>query len=330
MLAAVDRMLPRRRDDLARDPVGVLRAWPDVVYREVPATDTGSRCSVAGAYYGAEDPPLLTVADAASSGRRAFTALHELGHHLQQSDFDLADVVDLHGDNAEFFEDAACDAFAADVLLPEHLVKRHLPAGTPTADHIIALYGSSPASRAAVCVRAAQQLAAPGHVLLLDSEGTVQFAASHLMPRPARGSDQSAAPVIAQALTDLTGRGRARGRTRLRYRNGIKGDELYAQAAPMDGYLVVVAVTDHAPWESGFTLPIAQTGPQATWLICGHSECSHEFRSFDAPCTRCRVIACPDCGRCQCAPAVKEKQCPKCFTIYPLRYFDGDLCRGCA
>lgn len=330
MLAALDSVLPGRREHLTRDPVDVLRTWPEVTYLEVLPAKTGGRCSVAGAYYGTEEPPLLTVADTTSPGRRAFTALHELGHHLQQSDIDLAETVDLHGGNAEIFEDAACDAFAADVLLPEDLVARHLPEGTPTADNIVALHRSSTASRAAVCVRAAQHLDAPGHVLLLDAEGIVQFAASHLLPRPARGSDQSGAPVIARALTTPTGQGRAQGRTRLRYRDGIEGDELYAQAAPMDGYLVVVAVTDHAPWEAGFTLPIAQTGPRAAWRICEHLECGHEFRSFDAPCARCGVPTCPECSRCRCAPAVKEKPCPNCFTVYPLSYFDGDRCRNCA
>jgi hypothetical protein len=330
MLDVLDRVLPGQRDALSHDPVEVLRAWPAVNYREVPLAAAGGRCSVAGAYYGTEQPPLLTVADAASRGRRAFTALHELGHHLQQSDLDLADTVDLHSDSSEIFEDTACDAFAADILLPDELVARHLPGGTPTADHIVALHASSVASRAAVCVRAAQHLTAPGHVLLLDGEGIVQFAASHLMPRPARGSNQSHAPVIGQALTDLTGRGRARGRARLRYRDGIEGDELYVQAAPIDGYLVVVAVADHAPWEHGFTLPLAQTGPRAIWRICEHFECGREFRTFDAACARCGVPACTECRRCRCAPAVKEKPCPGCFTVYPLTYFDGDRCRDCS
>jgi Zn-dependent peptidase ImmA (M78 family) len=330
MLAVLDIRLPGRRDELSRDPVEVLRSWTELTYREVPLADTGDRCSVAGAYYGTEEPPLLTVADAISRGRKAFTALHELGHDLQQSNLDLAETVDLHGDNAEIFEDAACDAFAADVLLPEELAARHLPDGTPTADHVVALYRDSAASRAAVCVRAAQRLTLPGHVLLLDADGVLQFAASHLMPRPARGSDQSRAPVIARALTTATGRGRARGRTRLRYRDGIQGDELYAQAVPMDGYLVVVAVTDHAPWEGGFVLPIAQTGAEAPWRTCEHLECGREFQSFDASCTRCGVPACPECGRCGCPPAVPEKRCSKCFTVYPLSYFEGDHCRECA
>ena len=150
------------------------------------------------------------------------------------------------------------------------------------------------------------------------------------MPRPVRGSDQSGAPVIARALTAATGRGRAQGRIRLRYRNGIEGDELFAQAAPIDGYLVVVAVTDNAPWKTGFTLPLAQTGPRAAWRICEHPECGMEFRSFEIPCGQCELPTCPECRRCRCAPAVKERQCLGCFTVYPQSYFDGDHCRDCA
>jgi Zn-dependent peptidase ImmA (M78 family) len=328
MLSTLDTVLPGRREDLRRDPVDVLRTWPEVIYREVPAADTGSRCSVAGAYYGTEDPPLLTVADAASPGRRAFTALHELGHHLQQSDFDLDEALHAHGSNAAAFEDAACDAFAADVLLPEELVDQHLPVGTPTADDIVALNRASSASRAAVCVRAAERLAVPGQVVLLDGAGIVQFAAAHLMPRPLRDSDQHRAHVVAQALSTTSRR--AHGLMRLRYRDGIEGDELYAQAAPVDGFLVVVAVTEHPPWERGFTLPIAQTGPRASARICVHPECGHEFTSFDRPCVRCGAPACPACGRCACAPVVKEKPCPGCFQILPLRLFDGDRCQDCA
>ncbi|SDO02792.1 protein of unknown function [Klenkia soli] len=332
MLTVLDSLLPGHRDALGRDPVEVLRTWPEVDYREVPPAETGSRCSVAGAYYGSEDPPLLTVADATSPGRRAFTALHELGHHLQQSDPDLAETVDLHEAAADQFEDAACDAFAADVILSEELVTRHLPAGTPTADNVVALRRGSTASRAAVCVRAAQHLSSPGHVLLLDAEGTVQFAASHLMPRPGRGSDQSSAEVIRHALGNPTGQGRSRGRTRLLYRNGIQGDELYAQAAPMDGYLLVVAVTDHAPWETGFTLPIAQNGPAAAWRICVRPECGEEFRTFEGPCARCGNHTCTKCGRCACAPAVKERDCTRCGLRLPARLFDGaaNRCRDCS
>jgi Zn-dependent peptidase ImmA (M78 family) len=331
MLLSLDSVLPARREELMRDPVAVLQTWSEIVYREVAATETGGRCSVAGAYYGNEDPPLLLVAHAASSGRRAFTALHELGHHLQQSDFDLDETAHAHGANRAEFEDAACDAFAAEMLLPEDLVNQHLPAGTPTADDVAALHAASSASRAAACVRAVQRLSSPGLVVLLDNDGTVQFAATHQLPRPTRDSDQSHAEVVSRALS--TTNGRARGRNRFRYRDGIEGDELYAQAAPMDGYLVLVAVTERPPWEHGFTLPIAQTGPQASSYICARPECGSEFDSYDRPCPRCRTPKCPECGAsCGCALTVKEKTCQGCFRLLPLRYFDtdSDRCQDCA
>ena len=330
MTASLDRVLPGRREELTRDPVAVLRTWPEIVYREVPAAETGGRCSVAGAYYGTEDPPLMLVAQATSRGRRAFTALHELGHHLQQSDFDLDDTADAHGEARAVFEDAACDAFAAEVLLPEDLVAQHLPDGTPTGDDIVALRHASSASRAAVCVRAAQRLRAPGLIVLLDRGGVVQFAAAHQLPRPARDSDQHHAEVVSRALSTMNGR--ARGRVRFRYRDRIEGDELFAQAVPIDGFLVVVAVTERPPWEEGFTLPITQSGPQPSSWVCAQPECGSDYTSYEPACARCGTPPCPECGRCACRPAVKEKTCQGCYQVLPARYFapDSDRCRDCA
>lgn len=330
MLQMVDSVLPGQREQLMRDPVAVLRTWSEILYREVPGAETGGRCSVAGAYYGNEEPPLLLVAQATSPGRRAFTALHELGHHLQQSDFALDEAAHAHGVYRSEFEDAACDAFAAEMLLPGDLVAQHLPEGTPTADDVIALYASSSASRAAVCVQAVQRLGAPGLVVLLDRDGAVQFAAAHQMPRPARDSDQCHVEVISGALSTMSRR--ACGRARFRYRDGIEGDELYAQAAPMDGYLVVVAVTERPPWEHGFILPIAPTGPQAPSYICVRPECGIEFDSYDRPCPRCGAPECADCGACGCAPTVKERTCQGCFQVLPLRCFDpgSSYCKDCA
>jgi Zn-dependent peptidase ImmA (M78 family) len=261
MLTALDAVLPGQRADLTRDPITVLRDWEEISYRDVPPAEASSRCSVAGAYYGTEDPAVIAVTHAASPGRRAFTALYELGHHLQQSDFDLADAVDSHGAARGAFEDAACDAFAADVLLPDEIVDRHISAAGPSTDDVVALRRDSAASRVAVCVRAAQRLRAPGHVVLMDGAGVVQFAAAHLMPHVSRNSDQSRTAVVRQALAATTGR--ACGRTRFRYRDDIEGAELYAQAAQLDGYLIVVAVTDHAR-SLPFPQPREQRSPTLT------------------------------------------------------------------
>ncbi|GAA2999645.1 hypothetical protein GCM10010483_50740 [Actinokineospora diospyrosa] len=176
----------------------------------------------------------------------------------------------------------------------------------------------------------AQHLDSPGHVVLIDRRGSVQFSASHLMPPLRRNSDQSGTLLVSRVLGSPAGLGRARGRTRWRYRDGIQGDELRAQAVPMDGYLLVVSVTGWAPWEEGFSLPIPQVGPEAVERVCEVPDCGHEFSSFEAPCARCKAPACPRCKRCSCAPRPREQQCSKCFNVLPVHIFEGDRCRDCA
>jgi hypothetical protein len=333
MAEALERLLPSMRDQLAEDPFAVLASRSDLVVRLVPGAQTGSAaatpaCSVAGVYVDDQVPPVLAVAEAASAGRRAFTVLHELGHHLQRTETALMGLLLEQPDDGLRLEDAACDAFAADVLLPADLVDRFIDRRGPTGQQIVDLWHASAASRAAVCVRAAQRLPSPGHVVLLDAGGAVSFAASLGLPPLIRGSRQETAATVREAYSRA---GRATGRTRLRYRDGILGDELHAQVVPMGGYLLLVAVTDAAPWET-FSLPSPRPGPVAAARICEHPDCGHEFRSFDAPCSRCARPACPECGRCSCEPRVRERTCAGCFQRLPASLFTGSSarCYDCA
>lgn len=326
MINVLQSLLPGRLDDLADNPCAVLAGWDEVAYREVAAAAAGSRCSVAGAYYGLEEPPVLVVARANSQGRRAFTALHELGHHLQQSDYDLAEVVDKWGDDGGRFEDAACDAFAAAILVPDDATAGFRVRG-PSADDVLDLHRRSSASRAAICVRAAETLRSPGHVVFLDQAGVVEFASAHGLPPLARGSDQTRVSVIEAALDRSTRR--AQGQARFRYRDGIEGAELYVQTADMGGYLVAVAVTERPPWQQGFTLPLADTGPRLPSYVCWRPDCGAEFRSATARCGRCDTPPCTECERCNCERAVHERLCPSCFLVHPSTYFSGDRCRDC-
>ncbi|WP_068923828.1 ImmA/IrrE family metallo-endopeptidase [Planobispora rosea] len=257
------------------------------------------------------------MAASASAGRRAFTVLHEFGHHLQQHQTTLADLLLEQPDGGIALEDAACDGFAAEILLPVSLVDRFIGARGPTGAHVVDLWRASVASRAAACVRAAQRLASPGHIMLLDRDGKVSFCTSVGLPPIARGSTQGDIGTVREALA---GSGRATGRTRLRYRDGIRGDELYAQVVPMDGYLLLVAVIDGAPWLS-FSPAAAVSGPVAASWVCEHTECAHEFVSFETRCPGCRGPACPQCQRCQCPPRVREQTCPGCFQRLPAATF---------
>lgn len=327
MLDVVDAVAPGRAEDLAQDPVGLLSSLPEVAVRSVSQSEADAGCSVAGAYLEHEQPPVLAVAASLSPGRRGFTALHEYGHHLQRTVGTLADRLFEHPDQGLALEDAACDAFAAMVLLSDELVAQHIGVRGPEADDVVNLWRASTASRSAACVRAADTLPAPGHVLLVDPAGSLVFAASHGLPPLRRGSHQGDVQVIRQALSSP--RRRAGGKTRLAYRDGILGQELYAQAADMGGYLVVVALTDRVPWEK-FTLSSRDAGPAGRAWVC--EQCGHEFTSFKPGCSTCKAPYCPECSRCGCPSRAAERQCEKCFLTLPLAMFDEDSkrCKECS
>ncbi|MEV3938628.1 ImmA/IrrE family metallo-endopeptidase [Glycomyces sp. NPDC049804] len=326
MIDLLKRQHPGSLTRLSSNPIDVLASDHGVAVRIVSDNSDAldpeqSACNVAGMYLDELQPPLLVIAAAASVGRRAFTVLHEFGHHLQRTDDDLGDRLEEQSDQGVMLEEAACDLFAARILLPDDRVTAHLEAPGPTAPAVVDLWKSSvSASRAAVCVRAAQALPAPGHVVLLESDGRVSFSSSKGLPPLRRASDQSRVPIIRDALRRS---GRARGRARIRYRDGIEGEELYAQIAPMDGYLLLVAVTDSAPWES-FSLPSRQSATRGIAWVCSTPGCDAEFVSYERPCEHCGQPSCPQCGRCGCRPKTAERRCSSCNLLLPLRMFHGD------
>ncbi|HEV2345817.1 MAG TPA: ImmA/IrrE family metallo-endopeptidase [Actinocrinis sp.] len=329
MLTELDTAWPDSADLLAGGALHALQSWEQVAVRIVAESQTDAGCSVAGAYLDRAQPPVIAVATAASSARQDFTALHELGHHLQRTCDALIEQLLAQPDDGFALEDAACDAFAAAVLLPEPLVNRHIPSRGPTADDVVALWHDAHASRAAVCVRASERLPAPGHVLLLDTDATLVFGASHRLPPLRRGSDQSSVGLITDAINRASGR--VTGRTRLTYRDDIQGEELYAQIVPIDGYLLAVLVLDSAPWRT-FSPPTAAPGPRAAWRICEWPDCDHHFQAFSRPCERCGAPVCPACDRCACVPKVAERTCPRCNLVQPASMFvnaEGP-CRDCS
>ena len=324
IIEAVEASEPGVLDAIRTDVLGRLGARGDISVRTVPESQTDAGCSVAGAYLSDVAPPVVAVADSLSKGRRVFTALHEWAHHHQQTITSLMPPLLAEADGGHRLEDAACDAFAAAVLLPDELVDKYVGVRGPTADGIVMLRKAAlPTSRAAVCVRVSERLTSPGHVILLDEAGRVQFAAAHGLPPLRRDGDQGHIPVVRDALRR---QGRAQGRTRFAYRDGIVGAELYVQVAPLDDYLLVVAVTDSAPWEV-FSPPARDPSPVGRYWTCENAACGHEFRTFDAPCTRCKAPTCPECGRCNCPSGTRERRCDSCGVIYPVRMFAGAATR---
>jgi hypothetical protein len=331
MLAVVERLHPGALVGLREDSLAELQSWPEIRVSLVPDTGDGGRCSVIGSYQDHTQPPTLVVGMSRSRRRRGFTGLHELGHHLQQTDLVLGQHLFTHRDS-EAFEEAACDAFAARVLLPDGEMVGRISSRGPTAPDVVEIFQRFHASREACCVRVAEYLIGAGVVVLLDVTGTVIFAAPHALIPPARGSDQSGTPLIEAALRTSFATVE-REQTFLSYSDGGTSDALYGQAAWCDeDYLIAVLVSDNAAW-SAFAPPRPDTGRsrfESSWTC---ETCDDEFHITEPPCERCGVPRCGN-GHCGCtaARAKNDRTCGTCFlTLAPAR-FEGasSTCRDCA
>ena len=328
MLEVLDRERPEARRRLQEDPLTELGRWQDIQVVMVPDSQTDQRCSVAGGYVHTTTPPTLTVTSSLSPRRRGFTALHELGHHLQKNDAELAVAVRMQPADFADFEDAACDAFAARVLLPDSLLPASAFGRSPTAADVVDLFEYSRASRAACCVRIAERLTGHGVITLLDDAGKVLFAVGRgdVFP-PARGSDQSRTPLVARALRGLADT--THDSTHVEYRNGSMSVTLYGDAAWCEDYLFTVAVTDRPGWRA-FAPPRPDTGK----IVVRRQEwcelCGEEFPAT-LRCDRCRQSRCP-VGHCGCT-AARERTCKGCFMVkHPSQFPDraSEICTDCS
>lgn len=320
----VVRDRPGALERLEHDALAELASWPEITIEWMPDVDAGEGCSVAGSYNVDVSPPALCIARSASPGRRQFTALHELGHHIQQNDFELGAAVVMSTDPVGL-EEGACNLFAASTLLPADIVDRYIGARGPTAAEVADLYVGSQASRAACCVRAAERLRSPGVVMLLDHDGVVSFAqpTGGFIP-PARRSDQSGTPLVSAALRG----GRARTDTFVRYRTGGRSETVYGDCVAADGWLIAVLATDRVPWLSfSVSRPGTSSGGTATWWTC--ETCGEQFAVIDR-CLACGQPKCPSAGHCGCGPA-REQICPACFTMKHASQFEkgSTVCREC-
>lgn len=318
--------------ELLDDPTSALigLAGVDVIVDD--RTDA-SGCSVAGTYRPDTAPPTISISRSASRRRQIFTALHEYGHHLQRTDLDLGGAL-LDSPFSDELEEAACDVFASRILLPDDIVDEHIGDRGPTAESVAQLYEHSHASRAACCVRAVERLSGPGTVLLLRSDGVVDFAVGRSMVPAARGSDQSATPLIASALR-AHDRTVERDATHLQYSHGGTSEQLYGQATWCDGYIVAVVAATNAGWKP-FAPPRPGTARQsprtpAPWGYAACDTCLDNFAVADAmgTCDVCGQLRC-DRGHCRCTQQ-REVLCDTCFQFRHRSQYDAGAttCKTC-
>jgi hypothetical protein len=328
MLEMLDHDRPGARDALAVAAWSELETWDGLQLRLVPDSQTDERCSVAGGYVHSTVPPTLTVTNSLSPGRRSFTVLHELGHHLQKNNIPLARAVRSQPAGTDAFEDAACDAFAARVLITDDNLAAVLTDRSPTAAALVRLFKETEASRAACCARAVEYLGTSGVVAVIDQTGRVRFARGHGdVIGPGRGTDQSDSPLIKAALASPTGA--RHDRTYFTYRTGKRTIEMYGDAAWAGDYLLVVAVLDRPGWKAfapSRDVPRAYVPKLDGWCEI----CQEPFTVTDR-CTGCEKGRCP-VGHCGCSTA-REKTCERCFCLKHLSQFPApaaSTCRECS
>lgn len=327
LLEILDERDPDLKSRLRLQPRVELDTWSDVEVLDIPANTQNPDCSIAGVYVDTVVPAQIGVVEGSYYRRETFTVLHELGHHLQRTT-ELVDDLPGQPDRGAVLEEATSDAFAAAILLPRSEVDAAIGSGTPSVSQVRELWLASPtASRAAVCVRAAQHLASPGYVMLLDRDGRISFAAAHNTFPLRKGLDQSAT-TLAAAVRDNPFGVVAR-KTRFRFASGQESDEFYAQATELDGYTLIVAVADGAPWER-ISLSSVQRPTFKKWHEC--SSCGELTAIGEAEsCDVCRTVKCGDCGRCACPSRVAELLCTECWIVKPAQQFPsaGTVCLEC-
>jgi hypothetical protein len=230
---------------LAADPAAIIETVDEIVLTWVdPATLTGN-CSVAALYIGQEHPPRILVARDTSPGRRAFSTLHEFGHHLRDRVDAVTDVFWELPDGGASIEEDLVDAFAAAVLLPANTIANTFANGVDAAA-VVELWRATSASREASCVAAARVLPAPGYVMLLDPGGRCQFAARNGDVYAIRRGTSQTAAKLGPALRG----GTARGVDRPTFHSGVASSQMHVDATAAGQYIFAVWVTDSPSWDA--------------------------------------------------------------------------------
>lgn len=258
----------------------------------------------------------ITIASDASPGRKRFSCLHEFGHERLDDHVEINNwLYGLGQKHSGPTAETVCDAFAAELLLPQDDVAAALTPGFK-ARHVVQLFENHSASREAVCVRAAQHLGSPGLVVLARGS-TVLFSSNRSLPfRIGRGVDQPQSSVITRASSSEYASTPAE-RVQLRKLQSftdLTGDAVRTN----DGYTFAVLrqaldeVDHHGRLRA------------KTWT-CG--QCRADITDADW-CNDCRRRICPDCG-CQCPPRKPEPKravCQGCYIQLPV---EADECPTC-
>lgn len=316
------------RDMLAVDPIRALADDPSISVTLVSPSSLPRDCSIAASYDPHVRPARILISNDAAPGRRAFSALHEYGHHLRNAVIDVLDVLFTQPDGGGALEEQMCDEFASSTLIPAE-VRHALSNGGVTARAVADLCTTTSASREACAVAAVRALPAPGYVMLLDPQGRATFTArTDDLPPVARGTEQHG-----DLLRRAARSGHGRGRERVTFATGNRSPEMHLDSARISELATIAVLTSDSPaWDALSAPPLG--GAEIKEGYC--TSCARSFRSAARACPNCGEPPCDLCGHCECQamPARGERRCegPCGLTLGPGAFPTpaATLCRGCA
>jgi hypothetical protein len=293
---------------LRNDPFGTLvRSTEITVSIEDGLGNTG--CG-GGGYY-RPSPPTIHL-HPATSRRDNFTLLHELAHHLQQRHDQWGyTLIDMVEPNRRKVEEAVCDQFAAQVLMPISDTDRHATSLHP-ADVMAGLFARSEASRSATLQRVREMLPPDARWLLAvaDLDGVVTTSSTtYDDPPPPKGFTQEGfRQVAAESMEAAVRREFHEG---IEYRTGSVLDDLRVEAA-----------LDHEERYVFLALRPTTASGSGTWTFpaqeCSNPVCEKTFqaRKSSGRCGTCQEFKCPHCHRCSCTAPDRPTRCGTCFMPY--------------
>lgn len=322
LVTALDREHPSFREVL--DQKGARAAVEELLHLSVTVVDeVGPGCSVAGSCD--RETGAITVVRA-TPGRMTFTTLHELGHVRGHRDIDFQESLSQAAEaSRRDVEEDACEAFAAELLLPPAVVDPVIDRWGATARGMAALAGLGRASREASAVAIAHRMAAPGYVAIIDIDDRLQFAARSGDVLPLRRDSDQGQSVVRHVHD---GRQRYRGPGVLTFGSGAPTDEMHVDLLADGPVVYVVATTDSAPWVK-VSLRSPFSAPTDGW--CDH--CQTAFLGGGV-CSSCGELVHATCGHCGCAVPVRTTQrvCSSCWLERPVTMFTASstICSECS
>jgi len=314
------------------DPTAAIHSRTDLVIKEQTGPiDSG--CSIAAMLLKKATPREILLQRSSSRRRDTFSLLHELCHHLLDSDDEAAEMLFAIANRKrrDQLEEDICDAFAAAVLIDDDVLNEVIADGI-TARSFVELFNKTGASREACAVALAQRLTSNGYIVVgTRRPGTHADAEVAVARFSARHGDIAAirrnTPQPSTALDRIGGRSSIREQSDLVLASSATTDTYLCDIVIDGDYLFGVFVSDNPGW-GGLSVRDPTPGGY-TDQYC--DRCPTDFYPNSPACSECGHHPCTECGQCECIKAPPGAGiCNVCHMQTPAHRMNGNVCVDCS